>query len=182
MSIENLPLRIDIGCGGKKREGFIGVDQYPMPGVDHICRVGVEPLPFGDATVDEAHCSHFYEHLTAIQRMQFMNELFRVMKPKATCAVIVPHWASGRAYGDLTHQWPPVSEFHFYYLLRSWREENAPHTDKRWNPEGFDCDFDATWGYGLHPLLMTRNSEFQQHALTFYREAAQDIHATLTKR
>ena len=70
----------------------------------------------------------------------------------------------------------------FYYLSREWRAKNAPHTDKEHWPLGFDCDFEATWGYGLHASLLTRNVEFQQFALNFYREAAQDIHATLTKR
>ena len=81
-----------------------------------------------------------------------------------------------RAYGDLTHQWPPVSEFWFYYLNAEWRKVNAPHND------GYTCDFDATWGYSLHPSLNVRNVEYQQFALNAHKEAAQDIVATLTKR
>lgn len=122
------------------------------------------------------------EHLTATERVHFVNELYRVLTLNATCAIIVPHWASNRAYGDPTHQWPPVSEMWFYYLKRDWRAGNAPHTDKaRW-AEGFDCDFECTWGYGMHQTLTQRNVDFQQFALTFYKEAAQDTHATLTKR
>jgi hypothetical protein len=88
----------------------------------------------------------------------------------------VPHWASCRAYGDLTHQWPPVSEFWFYYLNADWRKQNAPHNDT------YTCDFDAVWGYGMHPTITTRNQEYQQFAMANYKEAVQDIHATLTKK
>jgi hypothetical protein len=175
-------VKIDIGCGKTKKEGFIGLDQYPFEGVDHVVALGRDPLPFGDGTVEEAHASHFIEHLTQTERCQLMNELYRVMKPGAKMAMIVPHWGSTRAYGDPTHQWPPISEMWFYYLSKAWRDQNAPHTDKANWPQGYGCDFEATWGYSLHQSLLVRNQEYQQFALNHYREAAQDIHATLTRR
>ena len=70
----------------------------------------------------------------------------------------------------------------FYYLDPKWRETNAPHTDIKHNPQGFKCNFDATWGYGIHPQIQLRNQEFQQFAVNFYKEAAQDLHATVTAR
>lgn len=175
-------MRIDIGCGPNKAEGFIGLDQHPFDGVDHVLILGRERLPFDDDTVDEARMSHFLEHLAARERCQLLNELHRVMKTGAQCAVICPHWASSRAYGDPTHQWPPIGEMFWYYLKREWRDQNAPHTDAKHWPDGYACDFEATWGYGMHPMLTTRNAEFQQFAMNFYKEAAQDLHATLTKR
>lgn len=175
-------VKLDIGCGPNPKEGYEGVDAIAFPNVKHVCKVGDEPLPFADGTVDEVHCSHFLEHLTAAQRIRFLNDLDRVMKPGAKAAIITPHWASNRAYGDPTHQWPPVSEMFFYYLSKSWRKEQAPHTDVEHWPEGYACDFEATWGYGMNPALATRNVEYQQFALNNYKEAAQDLHATLTKR
>ena len=175
-------MKVDIGCGPNKKEGFVGVDQYPFPGVDHVVNVAKDSLPFLDGTVDEVHASHFVEHLTATERCHLMNELHRVMKPGAKMAMIVPHWGSNRAYGDPTHQWPPIGEMWFYYLKREWRMSQAPHTDKTNWPEGYDCDFEATWGYSMHPSLNTRNTEFQQFAMNFYREGAQDIIATLTRK
>lgn len=176
-----VPLRIDIGCGKNKKEGFIGVDQYAIPGVDVVCNMR-EGLPYDNDSVDEVHCSHFIEHLERQERVRFMNELYRVMKVGAKATLIAPHWCSNRAYGDMTHCWPPVAEMWFYYLSKQWREDQVPHTDKRWNPDGYDCDFEATWGYSMHPAIMSRNQEFQQDALQFKKEAAQDIIATLTKK
>ena len=172
--------RIDIGCGKSKREGFTGIDQYAMDGVDHVFDLR-KPWPIESNSVDEAHSSHFIEHLTALERVHFYNELHRVMKSGAKATIIAPHWGSNRAYGDPTHQWPPVSEMSFYYLSKDWRATQAPHTDKQWNPEGYDCNFAATWGYSLRQDVALRNSEFQQFAMQNYKEVITDMVATLTK-
>jgi len=167
-------VKIDLGCGKNPQPGYVGVDVRDF-GQAIVCDLR-GTWKWEDDSVDEAHCSHFVEHLTGPERIHFVNELYRVLKPGAKATLIVPHWASCRAYGDLTHQWPPVSEFWFYYLLRSWREVNAPHNDE------YTCDFDATWGYSLHPAVTVRNQEFQGFAAQFYKEACQDIVATLAKR
>lgn len=168
-------LKLDFGCGQNKREGFTGVDVKPFDGVDVVMNLS-EAWPWDDDSVDEAHASHFVEHLDADERIHFVNELHRVLKPGAKCTVITPHWASMRAYGDLTHKWPPVSEFWFYYLSKEWRASNAPHNDF------YACDFEVTWGYNLHGEIQVRNQEQQMFAVSFYKEAAQDIIATLTKK
>lgn len=175
-------LKIDLGCGPNKKEGFVGCDVIKFKGVDRVFDIAKAKWPFKNGSVDEAHSSHCLEHLTAEQRVHFANELYRVLKPGAKATIITPHWKSNRAYGDPTHQWPPVAEFWFFYLKKEWREANAPHTDKKHWTNGFDCDFDATWGVSLHPMLQTRNQEFKDFAVAFYTEAAQDLIATLTKR
>jgi len=174
-------MKLDLGCGSRKKEGFVGVDQYPMEGVDVVLNIGVDPWPWEDGMVEEIHSSHFLEHLTAMQRVHFMNEAFRVMKDGAKATIITPHWASNRAYGDFTHQWPPVAEMFFYYLKYDWRKTNAPHTDKQWNPNGYSCNFDATWGYAFAPELGARHPDHVQFALANYKEAVHDIYATLVK-
>lgn len=180
------PIKLDIGCGGnKKGPEWHGIDQFPMSGVDTVMRVGADTWPFEDNSVEEAHSSHFLEHLTNLngkwERVNFFNELHRVLKPGAKCSIIIPHWASTRYYGDPTHC-EPFSEMGFYYLSREWRKAQAPHTDKSVNPNGYDCDFEATWGYSLHASIQTRNTEYQQYALTNFKEAAQDIIANLTAK
>lgn len=168
------PLKLDLGCGKNKKPGFLGVDALAFDGVDvqHDLR-GV--WPWADESVEEVHCSHFLEHLTGAERIHFYNELYRVLQPQGRAAIIVPHWSSGRAYGDPTHQWPPVVEFSFYYLNKDWRDVNAPHC-------GLECNFDATWGYSVHGAWQTRTQEVQAFGVAHYREVAQDLAVTLVKR
>jgi SAM-dependent methyltransferase len=168
-------LKLDLGAGKNKREGFTAVDIRPFDGVDVVADL-TKPWPWDDNSVAEVHASHFLEHLTGSERVHFMNELYRVLVPNGRATIITPHWASNRAYGDVTHQWPPVSEMFYYYLSKEWRAQNAPHNDF------YTCDFAATWGYSTHPSLAVRNQEYQSFAVNFYKEAAQDLIATLTKK
>jgi ubiquinone/menaquinone biosynthesis C-methylase UbiE len=167
-------MKLDLGCGTRKKEGFVGVDSIKFDGVDVVLDLGKEKWPWENDSVDEIHASHFMEHLTAEERVFCVNEMYRVMKKGAKATIVVPHWASSRAYGDMTHKWPPVSEFWFYYLNKEWCANNAPHS-------GYTCDFDATWGYSVNQFLTVKNQEFRDFALQFYKEAAQDIVATLVK-
>ena len=168
-------IKLDLGCGKNKRAGFFGVDSRQFEGVDQVADL-TKKWPWADNSVSEAHSSHFVEHLTGPERIHFCNELYRVLVDKGSCQIITPHWNSARAYGDMTHQWPPVSEFWFYYLDKNWRAQNAPHND------GYTCDFLCTWGYAMHPTLQVRNSEYQQFAIQWYKEACQDLIATMTAR
>lgn len=174
--VEEVPklLKLDLGCGRKPHPGFEGVDERDF-GQTHKLDLR-KPWPWADGSVGEAFSSHFVEHLTGPERVHFVNELHRVMAKGAKCTVIVPHWANFRAYGDMTHQWPPVSEFWFYYLLESWRKEYAPHNDF------YTCDFDVTWGYNMAPEVAERPQDFQQFAIKNFKDAIYDIVATLTKR
>ena len=167
-----IDLKLDLGCGPHPKDGFTGVDEmdFGQP-IKHDLR---KPWPWKDDSVSEVNCTHFVEHLAATDRIHFFNELYRVMKVGAKAAIVVPHWASTRAYGDLTHQWPPVVEMFWYYLDANWLRANAPHVPLK-------CNFQATWGYSIHPTWQVKNQEAQMFAITHYREAAQDMIATLTK-
>lgn len=176
------PIRLDLGCGPNKRPGFRGVDATAFPGVDVVHDLRTAPWPWTDGSVEEVHTSHFVEHLTAMERATFANELYRVLTPTGKCTLIVPHWSSCRAYGDPTHQWPPVSEMWFYYLDRDWRAANAPHTDAKYLPGGFACHLAVTWAYQFNPALNTKNQQAQQYAIENYKDAIHDVVATLTRK
>lgn len=129
-----------------------------------------------DNSVDEVNVINLIQFLTPRERIHFANELYRVLKSGARAQISAPHWCSARAYGDMEFQWPPVSEAWLHHLNKEWREANAP-----WG-KTYKCDFDVSGGYSLHPGIITRNQEYQMHAITYWKEAAQDLLATLMKR
>jgi hypothetical protein len=167
-------LRIDLGCGTKKEPGFLGCDQHPFAGVDVVMDMSGR-WPWDDNAVDEAHMSHALEHFTGPQRVHIFNELYRVLKPGAVATIITPYWCSNRAYGDFTHAWPPVSEALYSYLSKPWRKELAPDNDIEWNPAGYSCDFESELRYQLHPQIDAGNQDAVNMAVTFYKEACQDM-------
>jgi hypothetical protein len=170
-------LKLDLGCGKNKRQDgkWTGVDIRKFEGVDVVADLR-KRWPWANNSVTEVHASHFVEHLDADERIHFCNELYRVLIPKGKATVVTPHWASTRAYGDMTHKWPPVSEFWFYYLSKEWRAVNAPHND------GYICDFEVTWGYALRQDVISRNQEWQQFAIANYKEVVSDMIATMVKK
>jgi len=186
-------LKLDLGCGPNKRAGFTGVDSRAFAGVDQVVNLaeqrkyqgdslGFKPWPWEDASVEEIHASHIVEHFTALERIHIFNEMYRVLIPNGKATIITPWCASGRAYGDPTHQWPPVCEMSYYYLNKEWRRVNAPHTDAEWMASGYTCDFDHSGGYNWHPEVAIRNAEYQMYAAKFLKEAAQDLIVTVVRR
>jgi SAM-dependent methyltransferase len=180
------PLKLDLGCGKNKREGFRGVDSIAFPGVDDVVDLRGR-WPWGDSTVDEVNCSHTIEHFDWPGRVHFFNELWRVLKKGGKASIVMPYWASGRYYGDPTHK-EPFAEFAWFYLKKEWRKVNAPHVDAEdlkaagapasAMDYAYSCDFDVSYGYNVHPEVTARSDETKHWMLTFCKEAAQDMLAT----
>jgi hypothetical protein len=168
-------LKLDLGCGTRKQPGFLGVDSMSFAGVDLVADLR-ERWPWPDASVGEVYCSHFLEHLEPAERIHFANELYRVVPPGGKARIITPHWANARAYGDLTHKWPPVTEFWYYYLHKEWRDSNAPHNDF------YTCDFDFAFDYVLRRDLMAKSDAEKIFAVNNFKDAAQDLIVFLTRR
>jgi hypothetical protein len=172
---------LDLGCGPNKRPGFLGVDRRAFAGVDVVTDL-TGLWPWTDESVEEIHMSHVLEHFTGVERVHIFNEMHRVLVKGGKATIVTPHWCSNRAYGDFTHAWPPVSEMLYFYVSKEWRLRNAPDNDVQWNPQGYTCDFEATWGYTIHPELATKSGERVAFSTQFYKEACQDLAATLTRK
>lgn len=169
-------MKLDLGCGNNKKAGFTGVDKFKTDSTDIEHDLFVFPWPFESDSVDEVHCSHFFEHVPKEIRAKFMEELFRVLKKGATAQFITP--CGDRALQDATHEWPPIVAGSYLYFNKNWREANKLQ-------HGFydlSCDFDYTYGFGIIPSIAVRNAEFQQFAVAHYNNAVTDLHVTLTKR
>jgi predicted SAM-dependent methyltransferase len=101
---EGRPLRLDLGCGRKPREGFLGVDRLELPGVDIVADVerGLPFLP--DDSVDEIHSKSFLEHVVDLEGV--LREIVRVLKPEGRCYLFVPHFSNPYYWHDYTHRTP----------------------------------------------------------------------------
>lgn len=169
-------VKLDLGCGANKKEGFLGVDISADCGADIVHDLRVYPWPFEDGSVEEIHCSHFLEHLTGTERIPFMDEVWRVLAPEAKATFITPDADSHRAIQDPTHMWPPVCPESYLYFNKEWRDVN------KLSHYNIKANFDFGYGYSLDPDVAVRNAEFQQFALKHYRNHSADLIVTLTKR
>lgn len=169
-------LKLDLGCGQNKREGFTGVDIAKAPGVDVVHDLLKFPWPFAAGSVDDAHCSHFFEHIPNRLRMPFMDELARVLIPGGRVTIICPNWTSVRAYQDPTHEWPPIGWQSFFYFNKGWRVTN------KLDHYPVKCDFDFSFSHNVNPVFSGRSQEFLQASLDTMLNVALDVIVTLTKR
>lgn len=94
------PVRVNLGCGNKPREGYLGVDLHPCEAAHLLCDL-TRPLPFGESTVDEFLLDNFIEHVPDIPAL--MRELVRAARPGALITVITPHFTSASSWRDPTH-------------------------------------------------------------------------------
>lgn len=83
---------VDLGCGRIKLPGFIGVDRFPMPGVDVVVDLDGR-LPFADDSVDLIYASHSLEHIRNL--LPLMREVSRVCKHGAQLCVVAPYHHQG---------------------------------------------------------------------------------------
>ncbi len=168
-------LRLDLGAGQNKREGFLGVDLYAE--TDIKADLMKFPWPWKDESVEEVVSSHFFEHVPGAIRGQFMDELWRVLIPGGKATFITPYWSSMRAIQDPTHQWPPIAEASYLYFNKTWREQN------KLEHYLCTCDFDFSYGYALDPETNTRSTlEVQAFWVKHYIGAVSDLQVTLVKR
>lgn len=98
----NSKIKLDVGCGNKKRNGFFGLDKIELPGVDIVCDLEKDRIPLDDNSVKEIHTRHFLEHVSDL--VKIMDEFWRVSCDKGRIIIAVPYYNSIGAFRDPTHK------------------------------------------------------------------------------
>jgi SAM-dependent methyltransferase len=181
MPVEAPPQKkLDLACGAVKVEGFLGVDIVQAEGVDVVHDLRQAPWPFEDDSIDEARCSHFFEHLDGPERITFMNELYRVLKKGAGCLFTTPR-GFDRQVQDFSHKWPPVVEASYYYFNNDFYKMNKM---EHYIPlHGIKCDFEIRpMQCSVTPEFALKSEEHKLFAMRNYTNAAVDLIVLVVKR
>lgn len=103
-----MALRLNLGCGNRKLEGFLNVDSQPHCQPDQTVNLEMLPWPWPDNSAEEIFMSHVLEHLGATPEIYLgiIQELYRVSAPGAKITIIVPHPRSDNYLADPTHVRP----------------------------------------------------------------------------
>lgn len=99
-------LKLNLGCGTNKVQGYVNVDRAHGPDVVHDLESF--PWPWPDSSVDEIRAHHILEHLGATpdKFIGVMKEMYRVCKPGAIVDIVVPHPRHDDFLNDPTHVRP----------------------------------------------------------------------------
>ena len=110
--------KIDIGCGAFKKDGFIGVDFVPSPGVDHVVNLETESLPFPDRSCDFIYSSHCLEHISN------PNHLFSEIGRVSSNGAKIEFWVPYAHHNDAL-----LLGHHQYYTEEFWNHVCVQHAD-----------------------------------------------------
>ncbi len=93
-------LRLNLGACDRRQEGFLSVDIVPP--ADVVTDLS-QRWPWKDSSVDEVIAFDVIEHIA--DRIHFMNELHRVLKPGGIATIETPNASRGAGfYQDPTHK------------------------------------------------------------------------------
>ncbi len=81
-------VRIDLGCGDHKKDGYLGLDNRRDSSADVLA--DVRALPFRNLTVDEINASHILEHFPRSTTSAVLREWHRVLKPGGSIQLFAP--------------------------------------------------------------------------------------------
>jgi ubiquinone/menaquinone biosynthesis C-methylase UbiE len=107
-------MKLNLGCGNKRKQGFVGVDFAPCDAADILADL-TGTLPFTDSSIDEIWLDNVIEHIQDIP--QLMRELHRICRDGAIITLITPHFASADSWRGPTHV-PYLSFFSMDHFQR----------------------------------------------------------------
>jgi len=101
-------LKLNLGCGLRRIEGYINIDKSKSSKADWILDLEEQEIPFKD--VDEIVATHILEHIKNI--IPLMNDCYRVLKEGGRMFIEVPQgegiWADPthvRAFSSLSFRY-----------------------------------------------------------------------------
>ena len=179
-------LRLNLGCGMNRLEGYVNVDRHGDPDLRHDLEV--LPWPWPDDSASEILLKHVLEHLgrDPALYLAIMKELYRVCQDGATIRIVVPHHRHEFFFNDPTHV--RASRQKGWVFSRSGSTATGSHKGFSHSPLGLylGVDFEVTevklepselW-FRLNPQIpVDMGALMQQSAL--YNNMIQEVQITL---
>lgn len=103
-------LRVNLGCGVRRIEGWVNVDQEAHAGPDMLFDIGQGAWPLEDNSVIEANASHVLEYLPTESFRRFFQELYRVSRDGAVLHIRVPSPTHDWFWADPEHIRPVLPD------------------------------------------------------------------------
>lgn len=144
-------MKLNFGCGDKKREGFINIDISSKCKPDYVWDIRKAPYPEEWAPkgkVTRIECDNLMEHLTPDEVIFVMNEFHRILKDGGTILVVSPALhrldmnVLDAVFGDPTHR--------SFFTTRTFDYWSLSDPMRRWHNFGKD--------YGIEPFRQVTKS------------------------
>jgi hypothetical protein len=165
---EDKSIRVSIGFKQNALPNYVWIDgNQILIGAGKIYKLK-------SGLVDEIHCPYFLQRIPARFRQAFFEEVWRCLKLGGKAIFITPYWNTMRAFADMTHEWPPITEMSFCFLNKKWMTDQKIHYS-------INCNFEFTTGYALEQDVQLKAEEVRNHWVKHYSNTVTDLHVTLIK-
>lgn len=132
--MDNL-VKVELGCGRTKNEGYIGIDRFSLPGVDIVADLD-QGIPMEDDSVDVIFACHSLEHFSDLRHI--MSEIYRICKDGAIIHILSPYYNTATNLANIYHK-QVFNEDTFRFFCRN---EDNPFIEK----EEWYCPHALSWG------------------------------------
>ena len=175
-------LKLNLGCGLNKYDGYVNVDHSAALGPDIVWDLEQMPWPWEDSSVDEILMEHVLEHLgeTSSQYLKIWQEIYRVGKDGCAVRIMVPHWTHDNFHNDPTHQRPVTPEgIELFDQARNVRDaQKGERGSKLGLILGIDISLDpkdVEFFYSGDVVASMQRGEFPREALEHLRDHQNNI-------
>jgi SAM-dependent methyltransferase len=104
-------MKINLGSSGFNKEGFVNVDIRESVNPDVVHDLNSFPYPFDDNSASHIQLVHVLEHLE--KPFLVMGELHRILKPRGTLYIAVPHFSRGFTHAEHEHGFDVSFPYYF---------------------------------------------------------------------
>lgn len=126
MVSDNHPsLRLHLGCGKKRLEGYVNIDGFE-PSADLV--TDVRKLPYPDGSVDEILAIHLFEHFEYWETTEILKDWFRVLKPTGKLIMEMPSFDKVRVL--IKHNTSQSVNLAYLGLYGAWSDRRPEMTHK----------------------------------------------------
>lgn len=160
-------MKLNLGCGFDKREGWLNVDNFQACEPDQMLDIETTPWDLPTNGFDHVLMKHVLEHVGAdfATFRQVMQELYRILTPDGLLEIHVPHVRHDTFWSDPTHvrAFTPLT---FTMMSkrqnRVWMEQRANYTmlafalDVDFEVETIIQNYEGAWQEKLNAGEITR--------------------------
>jgi SAM-dependent methyltransferase len=163
-------MKLNIGSGHKRYDGFLNVDDDPLVNPDFIVNLEEAKLPFEDNSVEEIKAHHILEHI-GDGFIPLIQEFYRICKHGAIIDIVAPHHNHEVFYGDPTHKRPiTVNGMYLFskkYCLES-KEQSSSSSDLalKYNVNFDMIEYDFDYDEFYVPMIEHFNKRKERNEVT----------------
>ncbi len=152
---------LNLGCGNKKLENYLGMDKYFCKGADFLG--DVSNIPVKTSSVSKIMLDNVIEHILDIPAL--MKEIYRISKNNALITIRTPHFTSLSSWIDPTH-------FHHlsYFSMEHFIKDNVAHyTGKGFKLIKRNLSFGGIWSLIGKLIFLISPKEYEKRWCFIFR-------------